>query len=379
MEINQSQLMSPETQQAYARACELIETRRYDGAVEALRNLLSVCPGHAGAQNDIGVLYSQRGEPKLALQHLTTALRLDPFNVGTMKNVADVCATVGMNDQAAKMYRLLLTRTPDDGDAARALVMAEGGASGPAPSREEGRLEIAGVDCTPLTEPRHSARPELLALYWNYHPRYRFLKTLRSGSRLLDAGAGPGGIVLWRDWLPPRREDIRMCAVDMVRGELFDRYEDFQICDLDEEPLKYGDGAFEAVLLSHVLEHIKDEKKFFGELSRVLGKGGRIYIEVPTPASLDFPSRRAFIESGVDVSTVNFLDDSTHIRTFSLADLAGLAERSGFRPVESGVIANRYLADELLSFGIRNNDQELATYGLWLKLGFSHYIVAERV
>ena len=95
MEINQSQLMSPETQQAYARACELIETRRYDGAVEALRNLLSVCPGHAGAQNDIGVLYSQRGEPKLALQHLTTALRLDPFNVGTMKNVADVCATVG--------------------------------------------------------------------------------------------------------------------------------------------------------------------------------------------------------------------------------------------------------------------------------------------
>ena len=369
--------MTPEVQKAYAEACGLIESGHYDGALRTLRELLLASPCHARAQNDIGVLYSQRGEPKLALEHLTASLRLDPLNTGTMKNVADVCFSLGMKAHAAKMYRLALTGHPDDGEAAEGLARAE--AVPPAGGATMENLFIGGVDYTPLADPRYTSRPELVSLYWNYHPRYRFLKTLPRGSRLLDAGAGPGGLVLWKEWLPPRRDDIRMCAVDMVPGELFERYDDFQICDLDSEQLKYGPGSFNAVLLSHVLEHIKDEKKFFLELGRVLTAGGRLYVEVPTPASRHFPGRQLFLDRGVDVSTVNFFDDSTHLRTFSLGELSALAEGSGFTPLESGLIGNRYMEDELLSFGIRNGDQELATYGLWSKLGFAHYLVAERV
>ncbi len=234
------------------------------------------------------------------------------------------------------------------------------------------------MDYTPVASPRHTSRPELISLYWNYHPRYRFLKTLPPGSRLLDAGAGPGGLVLWKEWLPPRREDIRMSAVDMVRGELFDRYDDCRVCDMDAGPLAYQSGAFDAVLLSHVLEHIRDERVFFAELARLLRPGGRLYVEVPTPASEHFPGRQLFLDRGIDVSTVNFFDDSTHLRTFSLAELSALAESSAFLTRETGLIANRYIEDDLLAFGILNRDQEIATYGLWSKLGFAHYIVAER-
>jgi SAM-dependent methyltransferase len=378
--------MTPEAQKAYAEACGLIESGSYDGAIKSLQDLLLACPGHARAHNDIGVLYSQRGEPKLALEHMTASLRLDPANAGTMMNVADVCLSIGMNAHAAKMYRLVLAGKPDDSDAAEGLSRAVGGTAGGAESGAKSATESAttegliidGVDYTPLAEPRHTSRPELVSLYWNYHPRYRFLKTLPRGCRLLDAGAGPGGLILWKEWLPPRREDIRMCAVDMIRGELFDRYEDFQICDLDRESIKYGTGSFNAILLSHVLEHIKDEKTFFRELGRVLVPGGRIYVEVPTPESLHFPGRQIFLERGIGVSTVNFFDDSTHLRTFSLGELSALADETGFNPVETGKIGNRYIEDDLLSFGIRNRDQELATYGLWSKLGFAHYMVAER-
>jgi SAM-dependent methyltransferase len=372
--------VTPEARRAYAQACGLVESGEYDGALAALRSLLESCPAHARAHNDIGVLYSGRGESRLALEHMTASLRLDPGNTGTMKNIADTCLSIGMKAQAAKMYRLVLTREPGDSEAAEGLILAETAqTSGEASAAAGGAAPvIGGVGYAPLPNPRHTSRPELVSLYWNYHPRYRFLKTLRRETRLLDAGAGPGGLVLWKEWLPPRREDIRMSAVDMVRGELFDRYDDFQVCNLDREPLRYGPGTFDAVLLSHVLEHIKDERAFFRELGRVLRPGGRLYVEVPTPASLHFPGRQKFLDSGIDVSTVNFFDDSTHLRTFSLGELALLAHDAGFTAVETGLITNRYIEDELLSFGIQNRDQELATYGLWSKLGFAHYMIAER-
>jgi len=126
----ETEITTPEMRKAYEEARGLIESGSYDGAIKMLQDLLLVCPGHARAHNDIGVLYSQRGEPKLALEHMTSSLRLDPANTGTMMNVADVCLSVGMNDHAAKMYRLVLAGNPDDGDAAEGLARAMGAASG---------------------------------------------------------------------------------------------------------------------------------------------------------------------------------------------------------------------------------------------------------
>ena len=71
--------------------------------------------------------------------------------------------------------------------------------------------------------------------------------------------------------------------------------------------------------------------------------------------------RLLFLNTRIDVSTVNFFDDSTHLRTFDLGDLSALAEKSGFNPAETGVIGNRYIEDDLISFGMRSRDQELAT------------------
>lgn len=51
-------------------------------------------------------------------------------------------------------------------------------------------------------------------------------------------------------------------------------------CDLTQA-LPFGDGEFDTILLSDVLEHIPTPEHLFGEMARVLAKGGRILLNVP--------------------------------------------------------------------------------------------------
>jgi hypothetical protein len=49
-------------------------------------------------------------------------------------------------------------------------------------------------------------------------PRVRFFKSTQPDARLLDLGAGDGGMEVFRQWLSPPREDIRMYAVSLEMG-----------------------------------------------------------------------------------------------------------------------------------------------------------------
>ena len=67
--------------------------------------------------------------------------------------------------------------------------------------------------------------------------------------------------------------------------------------------MPYGDGEVGAIILQSVPEHIEDINALFGEVGRVVGKGGIVYVEMPflqgqhgdpndywrcTPAGMDF-------------------------------------------------------------------------------------------
>ncbi|HAU37825.1 MAG TPA: hypothetical protein DCX07_08925 [Phycisphaerales bacterium] len=239
-------------------------------------------------------------------------------------------------------------------------------------------LQVETVTLNVLDRPRLRRREDLLELYWRSHPRWLFLKSAPPGAKVLDVGAGSGGMVTWKGWCEPRREDLRMYAVDRVRGEMFDRYDGWQVADLDVEPVRCGEGAFDAVVMSHVLEHLSDEDAFFARLEPRLAPGAQVYIELPAPWTAVCPSRTLFLERGIDVSTVNFFDDATHKRTFDRPELWALLERHGFRILHGGAIRNRFLEDELFTFGYTHRDQELTTYGVWSKLSWAQYLVVER-
>lgn len=222
------------------------------------------------------------------------------------------------------------------------------------------------------------SKDELLNLYWYFHPKFRFFKTLHPKTRLLDIGAGSGGMFYWKEWKLPIRNDIEMYAVDKFKSAMFDKYDGHQICNLDECLLKYENEFFDAALASHILEHLKDENKMVQEINRVLKKGGYLYIEIPTPETYRYPSRNLFVERGINVSTTNFYEDKTHLRTFGPEVLTGLLRSHDFQIMESGIIENRFLERELLAYGFRNNDPETSTYAIWSYLKWAQYAIGKK-
>ncbi len=222
------------------------------------------------------------------------------------------------------------------------------------------------------------SRDDLLADYWSSHPRFRFVKQAPPAAKMLDVGAGAGGLVHWKTWMEPMREDLELHALDRHKGAFFDLYAGHELCDLEQGPLPYAPESFDALVLSHVLDYLEDAPAVLQKLVPLLRRSGTLYLEVPTPASLELPRRRSFLDAGLKVSTVNLLDDPQHRRTYSIAELAQMLEGHGLSVLEAGVIVLSTVQDELLSYGVHHHDEELTTYALWSKLRFAQYVRAEK-
>ncbi|MGA9120910.1 MAG: methyltransferase domain-containing protein [Bacteroidota bacterium] len=356
-------------QTQYDVALGLIDQGDFPNATVHLEEFLRQEPEHAAAHNDLGVLRFQAGDSTAALTHLLQALRLQPSNMSYAENIIDVCRSLGLNEHAAEMEKLLAQLKTLDTSREQ---------EHPVANNLE-RPVVGGIDYNTLSQQPEAERNALLTWYWTFHPRFRFLKCLDPYCRVLDVGAGRGGMITWKEWLTPVRNDLSLYAVDLQPSELFAQYAGSQICNLDDTAVAFNDGFFGGAVLSHILEHITEPKNLMKELRRVMKTGGQMYIEVPTLASMDFPSRRAFVDAGIPVSTVNFFDDSTHRRTFGLAELVDIAEEARFRVVSSGSIRHRYVEDALLLHGLLHKDEELSTYGVWSRLGFAQYVIVEAV
>lgn len=69
-------------------------------------------------------------------------------------------------------------------------------------------------------------------------------------------------------------------GADWVSVDLFDK-SDYIDYNYDIHDLKFEDEKFDAVVCNAVLEHVENPQKAISELTRVLKKGGLIWIEVP--------------------------------------------------------------------------------------------------
>jgi SAM-dependent methyltransferase len=213
------------------------------------------------------------------------------------------------------------------------------------------------------------------ALFWSFHPRFRFFKTLPSGARLLDIGAGSGGLHFWRDWAAPPRPDIALFGVDRTLGAYAERYEGWDAVDLDTTLPRFGAVRFDGFLMSHVVEHLADPAPLFGWMARMAAPSARIYLEWPHPDTQALPTAAALRGHGFDIQIFNFADDGTHLATPSEAAAASLLREAGFVVRESGRVEPGLVARELLARGIRADRMDSRQMGLWGVSGWSAFAI----
>jgi len=222
-------------------------------------------------------------------------------------------------------------------------------------------------------------RDELIYSYWQYHQRFKSFKIFSSlNGHVLDVGSGPGGLYFWKEYKTPNRSDLKMTALDLEKGQHFDRYDDYVIYNLDHGDMPFKSNSFDFIILAHLIEHVTDWKSLLEKCNKVLKQDGVIYIETPSIHTINLPTCGFYKQLGFPCTTINFLDDHTHVNTVDLDKVNEYASGLGLVTLEKGYCKSPLLENTLLSYGYHKQDQEASQYGLWSKLMFSSYIILQK-
>lgn len=205
--------------------------------------------------------------------------------------------------------------------------------------------------------------------------RFRlFYKKFRSRSfNLLDIGAGSHSASLAKQWFPLSS----YYGVDRTR-EYDNDENDFnamtKFYEMDLTRLKFDDipdNYFDVLMMAHVIEHLTNGDEVIERLLSKLNTGGVIYIEFPAARSTKFPSKKG---------TLNFYDDPTHCRIYSMTEVAGILATNGLKILKSGVRRDwiRVFLMPALMLNSKISLGYVAGGVFWDLLGFAEFVYAEK-
>lgn len=172
----------------------------------------------------------------------------------------------------------------------------------------------------------------------------RIEQRLSSTGRLLDIGCGPGvllSVARARGWQPQGLE-LSMDSAERCRAAGFD------VITQPLEQARLETGAFDAVVLHHVLEHVPDPNDTIRRCSQLLKPGGVLFIAVPNARSW-----RARVQGAMNA----YVYQRDHLLFFDSVNLKTLVARHVTGPVSVetcrlggrvGKIAQQWLAGRLL-------------------------------
>jgi SAM-dependent methyltransferase len=110
--------------------------------------------------------------------------------------------------------------------------------------------------------------------------------TLRDGSKVLDVGAGECPYRKWFSHCEYKTQDLSQYHGTATSSEV-ERWNYGQIdyvCDSNAIPVP--DGSFDAILCTEMLEHVPEPIDTLRELSRILVRGGRLFLTAPLGSGL---------------------------------------------------------------------------------------------
>ena len=131
------------------------------------------------------------------------------------------------------------------------------------------------------------------------------------------------------------------------------------------------DSFFDAIWMVHVIEHLRNGDEVLKNLIPKLKPGGYLYIEYPGKNSTKLPSMHG---------SLNFKDDSTHVRLYSVKEISQLLHENGCTVVKSGTRRNIYymaaMPFRIISHWVRG--KKLQGNIFWDLLGFAEYVWARK-
>ena len=203
----------------------------------------------------------------------------------------------------------------------------------------------------------------------------RFYKTHRDREfTFLDVGCGYHSPRRAKRYFP-RCEyyGIDRGIVELDSSDM-DAMKAFYQIDLDRDSLETVPvDSFDVVVMSHVIEHLRNGLQVLDSLATKLKPGGRIYLEFPSAASLATPRGQR--------GCLHFSDDATHVRLYSVLEVANVLLNRDFEIIAAGRRRDpmRLLLTPItLLAGLARGDIWSGGRGLWDLFGFADFVYARR-
>lgn len=197
--------------------------------------------------------------------------------------------------------------------------------------------------------------------------------TQQKDLKILDIGSGSHSSTITKKWLPKCHYTgvDRDVSYDNTQEDIDNMDEFFQLDLTELDYTAIPNNTYDVIIMSHVIEHLHNGEQVLPLLFQKLKKGGLFYIEFPCEASATFPSKK---------ETLNFFDDDTHVRIWSIKEVANIFMKGRFRVKMAG--KNRsWLNLALMPIKI---PLQLITKGYvrggvyWDAYGFADYLIAEK-
>ena len=179
-----------------------------------------------------------------------------------------------------------------------------------------------------------------------------------SPGRILDCGCGAGDnarVLSDRGWC------VTGITIDPLEQEAARQFcEAVYIADLEKGlPPDIG-GAFDAILASHILEHLKKPERLLRELHQRLSPGGVLAVALPNIAH--YRQRISRLRGQFFYTDTGQLD-RTHLRFYTYRTAIQLLEQNGYElvnamatgnlPLRKARLVSRSMADRLDKWAVR--------------------------
>jgi len=189
-----------------------------------------------------------------------------------------------------------------------------------------------GVEESPNKYPLDKARYPLMAEYIHE-------ESLKHGRplRILDIGCRDGNMMLYCE---QNKSNVEFHGMDITEKDLETAkrrgYKTGHRHDIRNRPFPYEDNFFDAVICSHILEHLEHPEEVLDELHRIMKKEGMLIVGVPIGLLPGILWRRHITPLyNPRKRKAEALRRFEHVSFFSLPELKRLLAKYGFRTDEA--------------------------------------------